>query len=147
MPRDITHVILADEAASRIKSQEISSNMNAFHMGCVADDSFLYSLSPQLSTKLHGGFGADTRAVILEMMKLLRAEKNPTKAAEKKAFLCGYVCHMAADQVFHPLIYSISGSHIGNKKLSKISKACHRYAETWLDLYFMREKNLSFKNK
>ena len=150
MPRDITHVILADEAAYIIKSKEISDNSDAFHMGCVADDSFLYSLSPQLSTRLHGGLGDDTRAVILEMMNQLKNEKNPTRAAEKKAFICGYLCHMAADLTFHPLIYSISGSQVKSNNLSmsdvELSKACHRYAETWLDLHLMKNKNLSFKN-
>lgn len=150
MPRDITHIILADEAADIIKSKEIFDNPDAFHMGCVADDSFLYTSSPKLSTRLHGGLGDDTRAVVLEMMDQLKEEKNPARAAEKKAFICGYLCHMAADLTFHPLIYSISGSQLKcNNRSEKdvdLSKSCHRYAETWLDLHLMKEKNLSFKN-
>lgn len=149
MPRDITHFILADEAAKSIKNKEIFDNPNAFHMGCVTADAFLYSLSPQLSTRLHGGLGDDTRAVVLEMMDRLKSEKNPQKAAEQKAFICGYLCHMATDLTFHPLIYSISGSQLKENNHSEsdaeLSKACHRYAETWLDLYMMREKNLSFE--
>lgn len=150
MPRDITHIVLADEAADIIKNKDISGHREAFHMGCVADDTFLYSLSPQLSTRLHGGLGDDTRAVVLAMMDRQRKEKNPSKAAEQKAFICGYLCHMAADLTFHPLIYSISGSQVRENNLSmddvRLSKACHRYAETWLDLHLMRKKNLSFKN-
>jgi hypothetical protein len=150
MPRDITHVILADEAAEIIKSKEIFDNPEAFHMGCVADDSFMYSLSPELSTRLHGGLGDDTRAVALEMMDELKKEKNSKRAAEKKAFICGYLCHMAGDLTFHPLIYSISGSQLKENNLSErdaeISTACHRYAETWLDLQIMKDRNLSFKN-
>lgn len=150
MPRNITHVILADEAANRINNKEIFDNQDAFHMGCVAEDAFLYSLSPHLSSKLHGWPEADTRAVVLEMMDQLNKEKNPAKAAEKKAFIYGYVCHMAADLTFHPLIYSISGSHFKNSNSSEsdieLAKTCHRYAETWLDLHLMRDKKLSFKN-
>lgn len=149
MPRDITHIILADETAGAVKSQEIFDNIDAFHMGCVADDSFLYTASPLLSTRLHGGIGDDTRAVILEMMDQIN-KKNPAKTAEQKAFVYGYLCHMAADSIFHPLIYSISGSHFKSNNRSeneaKLSKACHRYAETWLDLYMMKDKKLSFKN-
>ena len=143
MPRDITHVILADEAAKIIESKEISNHPEAFHMGCVSDDTFLYTASPKLSGKLHGRYKVDTRAIVLEMMNELKKEKNSERAAEKKAFVCGYLCHMAADTVIHPLIYSISGSQSKNEELSK---ACHRYAETWLDLYLMKKKNLSFKN-
>lgn len=150
MPRDITHIILADEAAEILKSKDISDNPEAFHMGCVAEDAFLYSLSPQLSTRLHGGLGDDTRAVILEMMDLVKKEKNPDRASEDKAFICGYICHMAADFTFHPFIYSISGSQLVENNASKrdaiLSKACHRYTETWLDLHLMKDRNLSFKN-
>ena len=150
MPRNITHVIIADEAAKEINSKDIFDNLNAYHMGCVADDAFLYSLSPQLSTRLHGGLGDDTRAVVLEMMDQLKMEKDKEKSAEQKAFICGYLCHMAADFTFHPLIYSISGSQLKCNNLSEddveLSKACHRYAETWLDLHLMKNKNLSFKN-
>lgn len=150
MPRDITHVILADEAAETIKSKEIFDHLDAFHMGCMADDSFLYTLSSQLSTRLHGGLGDDTRAVVLEMMNRLKEEKNQDKAAEKKAFIFGYLCHMAADLTFHPFIYSISGSQLKDNNRSaddvELSKACHRYAETWLDLHLMKDKKLSFKN-
>ena len=163
MPRDITHIILADEAAKVIRrksisdssddfyliNKNISEHQEAFHMGCMAADSFFYTTSPQLSTRLHGGFGEDTRAVVLEMIEQLKEEKNPVKTAEKKAFIYGYLCHMAADLTFHPLIYSISGSQLisNNHSMNEVelSKSCHRYAETWLDLYLMRNKKLSFK--
>jgi hypothetical protein len=143
MPRDITHIILADETAETIRRKDILNHPDAFHMGCVADDTFLYTASPKLSSKLHGAFNVDTRIMVLEMMDELQKEKNPERAAEKKAFICGYLCHMVADVTFHPLIYSISGSQLQNRDLSR---ACHRYAETWLDLHLMKEKNLSFKN-
>ena len=148
MPRDITHIILADEAVEKLKKKDVFNHLDAFHMGCLADDSFLYSLSPQLSSKLHGAEKVDTRAVILAMMDDLVTEKKTARLAEKKAFIYGFLCHMAADVAFHPLIYSISGAHqVENDKQKKIlAKACHRYAETWLDLHLMREKKLSFKN-
>ncbi len=148
MPRDVTHIILADEAAEIINDKDIGDNPEAFHMGCIADDSFLYTMSPKLSSRLHGMFRDDTRAIVLEMADELKKENEPLKKAEKKAFIAGYVCHMAADCTFHPLIYSISGSHFNasSKREAEISKACHRCAETWLDMYFLRAKNLTFKN-
>ena len=148
MPRDVTHIILADEAAEIINDKDIRDNPEAFHMGCIADDSFLYTMSPKLSSRLHGMFRDDTRAIVLEMADELKKENEPHKRAEKKAFIAGYVCHMAADCTFHPLIYSISGSHFNasSKREAEISKACHRCAETWLDMYFMRAEKMSFKN-
>jgi hypothetical protein len=149
MPRDATHFILADETAKIIKSKDIFDNAEAFHMGCVADDAFLYTASPKLSTRLHGGLGDDTRGVIMEMMDQLKEEKEQAKASEKRAFIYGYLCHMAADLTFHPLIYSISGSQVKSNNRSmhdvELAKACHRYAETWLDMYLMKDKKLSLK--
>ncbi len=150
MPRNITHVIIADEAAKEINSKDIFNNLNAYHMGCVADDSFLYTSSPLLSTRLHGGLGDDTRAIIVEMMDQLKEEEDPEQQSEQRAFIYGYLSHMATDIAFHPLIYSISGSQLKENNRSEdyadLSKACHRYAETWLDLHLMREKKKSFDN-
>lgn len=116
----------------------------------VSDDSFLYTLSSQLSTKLHGGFKDDTRIIVIEMMNRQKKENDHVKAVEQKAFIYGYVCQMAVDLTFHPLIYSISGTQVKDNNLCAqdvaLSKACHRYAETWLDLYFMKNKNKSFKD-
>jgi len=38
MPRDISHIILADEAAKVFNNQDVLNHPEAFHMGCIADD-------------------------------------------------------------------------------------------------------------
>lgn len=150
MPRDITHVILADEAAKIVKDKDIFNHLNAFHMGSIAVDTFFYSLSSQLSSRLHGGWGDDTRAVVLKMLEATKKEKDAEKAAEQKAFICGYLCHVAADATYHPLINSVAKSEKKDSSLDMsdedFATACHRYAETWLDLSMLKNKNLSFEN-
>ena len=153
MPRDLTHVIIADDILNRSTdswAREIAGQSVAMHMGAITHDSFLYGPSPKLSTKMHGGFGDDTRAPALAMLNDVRAEKNPELKAKKKAFAFGYLSHMAVDAVFHPFVYSVSGSQVPENNTSKegedLAKARHRYAETWLDVHFMQEKGLTFDN-
>ena len=153
MPRDLTHVIIADDILKRSKdswAKGVAEQSTAMHMGAIAHDSFLYGPSPKLSTKMHGGFGDDPRAPALAMLDDVRAEKNPELKAKKKAFAFGYLSHMAVDSVFHPFVYSVSGSQVPENNTSKegedMAKARHRYAETWLDVHFLREKGLTFNN-
>ena len=53
MTRDITHVILADEAARIVKDKDILNNPDALHMGSIAVDTFFYSLSNAESPMTH----------------------------------------------------------------------------------------------
>lgn len=153
MPRDLTHVIIANEIVSRSKeswAKDAARESTAMHMGAITHDSFLYGPSPKLSTKMHGGFGDDPRAPVLTMLDDVRAEKDSALKAKKKAFALGFLSHMAVDTVFHPFVYSVSGSQVPENNTSKegedLAKARHRYAETWLDVHFMRENGLTFDN-
>ena len=150
MPRDLTHVILADEMCSRLSGQArecAQKNSSAFHMGAVSHDSFLYGPKSKLSTVLHGGFGDDTRAVIVEMLDDIRQEKDPAARNREKAFVYGFLAHMAADSVFHPFVYSVAGSQVRennpDRQSVKLANTRHRYVETWLDMHFLKEKGLS----
>ena len=78
MPRDLTHVILADDIRGCLPAETrqcAETCESAFHMGAISHDSFLYGSNPKLSTKMHGGFGDDTRSVVLEMLDDIRKEK------------------------------------------------------------------------
>lgn len=147
MPRDLTHVILADDirACLPAKTRQCADACeSAFHMGAISHDSFLYGSDPKLSTKMHGGFGDDTRGVVLAMLDDIRKEKDPARQAAEKAFVYGFLTHAAVDSVFHPFVYSVSGSQVRennpDEKHVKLAKTRHRYVETWLDVHFLRQK-------
>lgn len=153
MPRDLTHVIFADDIVAGLPEQsriDIEKYPNALHMGAICTDSFLYGSSPTLSTVMHGGFGDDTRAIVLSMLDGVREEQDPEKKAMKKAFAMGYMTHMAVDQEFHPFVYSLSGSQTKENNTSEMgiryAKARHRAVETWMDVHFMNEKGYEFDN-
>lgn len=149
MPRDLTHVILADDMRPLMSASArrcADENRTAFHMGAVSHDSFLYGSDPKLSTRIHGGLGDDTRAVILSMMDDIRQEKDPAVRAKEQAFVYGFLSHSAVDSVFHPFVYSVSGSQVRQNnpddKHVALAKTRHRYVETWLDMHFLKEKKL-----
>lgn len=150
MPRDLTHVIFADDIRAHLSPEarrDTGENASAYHMGAIAHDAFLYGSAPKLATKIHGGLGDDTRAVMIEMMDDARAEKDPERRAIKKSFVYGFLSHAAVDTTFHPFVYSVSGSQVPennpDQKHVDLAKTRHRYIETWLDVHFLREKNLS----
>lgn len=153
MPRDLTHVIFADDIVAGLSEQtkaDIEKYPNALHMGAICPDSFLYGSNPILSTVMHGGLGDDTRAIVLSMLDGVREEQDPEKKAMKKAFAMGYMTHMAVDQEFHPFVYSLSGSQSKENNTSekgiRFAKARHRAVETWMDVHFMKEKGYKFDN-
>ena len=64
MPRDLTHVIFADDIRAHLSPEarrDTGENAAAYHMGAIAHDAFLYGSAPKLATKIHGGL-ATTRA-------------------------------------------------------------------------------------
>ena len=80
MPRDLTHVMLANDIRDRLPAevrQSVDACETVFHMGAISHDSFLYGPESDLSTKMHGGYGDDTRGVVLEMLDDIRKEKPP----------------------------------------------------------------------
>lgn len=151
MPRDLSHIIIADEVRSRLPqpaARDVADNEAAFHMGAIAVDSFLYGSSSTLATRLHGGLGDDTRDPVLAMLDDARAERDPETAAAKRAFAFGYLTHVGTDIAYHPMVYSMSGSQAKENNLSQLgidrAKARHRFIETWIDRDLMDKRGLSF---
>lgn len=152
MPRELTHIILAEKIAADLnKVENIKKNRIAYYIGVNAPDILFFS--PKLKQKqfLHGDNipDNDTSKIIVAMLDALKKEKNPELASKKRAFIHGYLCHMAGDTVFHPYIYSISGSS-HNDNLSKGGRLNatirHIMAETWLDIHFVKQNGYDFNN-
>lgn len=153
MPRDLSHVILADDVCEKLPAgmgKCIDAHKTAYHMGAVSPDSFLFGSDSKLSTRMHGGLGDDTRGLVLEMLDDVRGEQNKKLQERKKAFVFGYLTHMAVDAAFHPFVYSVSGSQVPennpDQEHVKLAKTRHRYVETWLDMHFINKKGYDFDN-
>jgi hypothetical protein len=51
---------------------------------------------------------------------------------DKFAFICGYLSHMAADQIIHPLVNNISGPYYRRGENRKIHRECEIYQDVAL---------------
>lgn len=110
MPRELTHWLIAEEAADRLAdgplSAAISCNRDAYLLGAVAPDSAFYALLgrqhevlQRIAAAVHGADGHDSLRWV------------PTHATEAGwAFVAGACTHLATDAVFHPFVYYFSGS-------------------------------------
>lgn len=63
----------------------------------------------------------------------------------KFAFVCGYLSHMAADQIIHPLVNAIAGPYFKRGD----AREKHRECEIYQDVYFFNEeyKERDFKKE
>ena len=81
----------------------------------------------------------DTNIFPLRLIEVTRKEANPNTVdwdetdRMKFAFLCGFLTHVAADQIIHPLVNAIAGSYY--KRI--LSRDEHRTCEIYQDLYVL----------
>jgi hypothetical protein len=151
VPKEITHWWLAAEVLASLEdhprlAQLLKRNRNVFLLGSVGADFLFYYLHGgelaafrEAAMVLHGSDGGDTLAVLAKTAEVYAAvldggvwpegENGNNLAEAVWAFLFGYVCHVAADSVFHPLVLYCAGKG-GAQALYQ-----HYLFETVLDLY------------
>jgi hypothetical protein len=150
VPKEITHWWLAGEVLAGLKTpllaELLERNKNIFLLGSVGPDFLFYYLyGPEIARFreaamiLHGSDGGDTLAVLAETADVYAAvlqnqiwpdgESGNNLAEAVWAFLFGYVCHVAADSVFHPLVLYCAGKGDDEALYN------HYFFESVLDLY------------
>jgi hypothetical protein len=153
MPKEYTHWMVAERALSlvahRAKSVHWENNANrasnahraAVFFGAIAPDLLFYYLHgpsaghfQAVSRRLHGEGGADSfgpvRRYLDNAVSHGEAVERPSvrpAASLERAFLFGYLSHIAADTTFHPMVWHLAGAEL----------AGHFALESTLDLYFM----------
>jgi hypothetical protein len=92
----------------------------------------------QWSYQLHS---KDPNLFPLKMAEIIWKESNPTTGPDdpweeedeqKFAFLCGFLTHMAADQVIHPLVNSIAGPYTKTGDARKLHAECEVHQDLYL---------------
>ena len=150
MPRELTHIILADNISQSLDNtalKDIENNRIAYHMGSNAPDILFYGSSKKQGEMLHGKNGEDTSKMVVSMLDEIRKEKDAKVASKKRAFVYGYLCHMAADITFHPYVFSVAGNSNSDDPKERLqSGARHALAETWLDIHFVKRSGHNFDN-
>jgi hypothetical protein len=158
MGKEISHILCAGQAVhagmgslgDRLRSV-LSDALHSFHFGSIVADTFFYAVRLPFERKrafcfgdaIHGSDGNDTSRPALEMLRLLRGTPNDPLFAEKAAFACGFLTHIALDSVLHPFVYHVSGNYYAACPAERNdARARHRLVESWLDLQVLRQASL-----
>ena len=159
MPASIAHMLIAEQARDRLltdSDQEIvkfAKNVLGKHpqymrLGSLGPDLPYFGLRSlknphkplgvdQWSYQLHS---KNPNVFPLQMIELVWRESNPRKDWEegdncKFAFLCGFLTHVAADQIIHPLVNFIAGRYSHSHE----AREDHRICEMHQDLYVLSQ--------
>jgi len=102
-----------------------------FFLGSIIPDAFFYhpgSLARRMPRVLHGSDPEWTNKMPLWLVGQVGRSGSPGD----KAFVLGYLSHLALDRVFHPVVHVLSGKREGQASSYKTT-AGHRLVETALD--------------
>lgn len=80
---------------------------------------------------LHGTDGEDTLEPLFKFLEIVPANKQD----KARRFIAGMLSHVAADQIFHPAVYYLTGDYFSeDTRIRSRARAEHRAFETRLDL-------------
>lgn len=154
MPKEITHLITADEVLMRLRRNvrtEIEQHRRLYDLGSTSPDLFYYDVPlpfessslEEVAEQIHGRSGEDNSAHILWMLD----EVKRTALPGAFAFVAGYLTHTSADAVFHPMVYSMTGNYFDpDPHERRKARARHRVVETSLDLYLLEKRRITLND-
>lgn len=116
MPKELTHWVIAESAIDALDSSSETSVLLREHhdlylAGAVLPDTLLHvvkgpdaAIAMELADYFHDS-GNDSYAPLISFEEKSKKALSP----QTTACLLGVLCHMQADIIFHPFVYSISG--------------------------------------
>lgn len=165
MPKEIAHIHFAELIASEVRvdlQSLLKQHPTLYSFGAMSPDLYYYDLALPTDRKgpgyrrgehwgeiLHGRDGQNNMLHIINALQALQNSKDvagrPLSRGDREKeliFICGYLTHVAADTIFHPYVYSISGNYYHPDKTEKIkAEARHRLFETCMDHHILKERN------
>ncbi|MEW6218143.1 MAG: zinc dependent phospholipase C family protein [Thermodesulfobacteriota bacterium] len=144
MPREITHWLIAQAAANRLADTPLGEAAgrcpDLLVLGALAHDALLFPHCLPggrsfrfLAHRLHGLAGEDTYPVLRAAVAAAAVAGHDRPGL--LAFLAGLASHVAADAVFHPLVFYLTGDyHAPDRRLRALAAQRHHRLEGLLDL-------------
>ncbi len=139
MPKENTHLWFARRLWRRLPAMETappsSALVNAhplfFSLGSIIPDAFFYhpfARGRRMARVLHGSDPRKRTEAFVRMAVWAKQDES----GRDKAFVLGYLSHVALDRVMHPVVDALSGKPPGQPSTGR-SIALHRLVETALD--------------
>ena len=163
MPAPITHMFVAQSAKDRLladgdpeiikfAADVLDRHPHYLRLGALGPDLPYFGVKSlfnphkpigvdQWSYQLHS---KSPNIFPLQMIELVWRESNPRKDWQdgdncKFAFLCGFLTHVAADQIIHPLVNFIAGRYSHSHE----AREEHRTCEIHHDLYVLSQQKFN----
>lgn len=145
MPKDITHWLIAAEAARLMEGSALgaaaSDYPNCFKLGAVYPDVLFFAawyrngaIYVNLGDEYHGTRGEDTYLLLKDLAGVPRTDPY---ARQMHAFWAGVASHIQADIVFHPLVFYLTGNYHDPDPVARTRAVeSHRRFEAMMDLRF-----------
>lgn len=150
MPKELTHVLIAQDVVKQLKrsgqqllARAIKGNLSAFYLGAIIPDAFFYDVIRLRKTPQNS----------IQMARILHSKetlKNDQKAVSffdhigadphvwtlTLAFASGIVTHTVSDRIIHGLIDHYTNNW-GQK--GSVAMASHRQIETLIDMVLLQQ--------
>lgn len=135
MPKENTHLWFARTLTTAFGPADelcfIREEQLFFFLGSIIPDVFFYHPCARVRRMARVLHGSDPEWGNRTPARLVRLA-GESKTFRDKAFVLGYLSHLALDQVFHPVVHVLSGKRNGTPSSTEII-AKHRLVETALD--------------
>lgn len=134
MPNFALHVLMASRVAEEWRARPchapfdpaVRANMNAFLHGCVGPDMGMYpGGDPLISALVHR----------VRTGRLTRALLDGARTAPERAFAWGWLTHLLADVMVHPLVNAAAARSVGRREVlsDELEAIAHVRIEMGLD--------------
>lgn len=147
MPKEISHIYFSEEIKDSLNEEIkkiLNQHINLYYYGSTSPDLFYYYLpnkkiSKNITVIDWGSLIHDDSNNMEPIYHLLKiAKKNNNNKNEIFSFISGYLTHVAADTIFHPYIYSITGYYYDkDPTLQREFQRNHRLFETIMDTFIL----------
>lgn len=133
MPSQYTHQLIAEAVFGRLPS-EIRARLTspaAFALGAQGGDAYFFCWLND-GRRCNLGRRMHCRGIYRDFCMLARARNG-----WQYSYAAGYICHYAADTVFHPFVYALCARLAGEERRRA---KWHAYIESDLDTYFVQSR-------
>lgn len=136
MPAEYTHQVIAEKVLGALPAarREQVADLPAYYIGAQGGDVF-YFLRIFCTARYNLGKFLHNRRVydVFSAFLSAAAEAGPTGLS----YIVGYITHYAADTVFHPFVYGMTGELCTH--YPRVRCRWHSYIESDLDTYFVEK--------
>ena len=158
MPKELTHLIISNEALQRVKAKApetaaiLSKNLDLFMLGSLICDTAYYHV-PIFNKKksiifISNIIHTDKGDISKDFVVRLAENRYQCNADQHFAFLCGVLSHHMADRAFHPLVVYLTGDyHDDDPQVRHSAQARHRFLEGLIDLNLANSSNIPLQSK